>query len=354
MRMSGIAGSENHLVQLAATLSERSWDCDVLIPTPAPEKLHPLADELAPVCKRVELMPMGHDVSLKLVRRLIGLLSSGRYDIAHAHLVHADWHLAVASAFSPDVPLVSSKHNPDPFRRGRAFRVGERIALRRYSAVIGISDSLSDFTKETTKVTPVTIHYGLAAPVPRPPVPEASEVTRLLAVGRLEEQKAFEVAIQATALLRTTCPGVRLEIAGEGSERDRLTEMIRAQGLADSVSLLGERRDINQLMQSADVLVHPARWEGFGLVLLEAMSAGLAIVASRVGSVPEIVQDGVTGVLIPPDDPEALANALSRLIRSPALCRQLGVAGFRRLESVFSAEEMGDRTSALYASVLGS
>jgi len=353
MRMSGISGAENHLVQLTAALSRRGWDCDVLIPSPAPEKLEPLAEALGPACKRVELMPMEHDVSPALVRRLVGLLSSGRYDIAHAHLVHADWHLAVASAFSPRVPLVSSKHNPDPFRRGPVFRVVERLSLRRYSAVIAISDSLGDFLKQTTNVNPVTIHYGLAAP-DRPPEREAGEVARLLAVGRLEEQKAFEIAVQAVASLRSAHPGVRLDIAGEGSERRRLTRVIQEQGLADSVALLGERRDVMELMRRADVLVHPARWEGFGLVLLEAMSAGLPIVASGVGAVPEIVEDGVTGILVPPDDPQALANALSRLIDEPALGRRFGAAGFRRLESAFSPEEMGDRTSALYASLLAS
>jgi glycosyltransferase involved in cell wall biosynthesis len=101
-------------------------------------------------------------------------------------------------------------------------------------------------------------------------------------------------------------------------------------------------------MRDADVLVHPARWEGFGLVLLEAMRAGLPIVATRVGAIPEVVRDGVTGLLVPPDDPAALAQAIARLCADAGAAARMGSAGFERLREEFSPGRMAAETLAVY------
>jgi glycosyltransferase involved in cell wall biosynthesis len=351
MRMSGVSGAENHLVELTAALSDCGWLSDALIPSPRPEKLGSYVKHLERVCQRVEVLTMRHDVSYRLLGRLARLLATNRYDVAHAHLIHADWHLAAASTTARQIPLVSSKHNPDPFRRSPMFRAVESVAIRRYSAVIAISKALSHFTQSWSKVSPVTIHYGLTTRAMSPPKRDWREVTRLIAVGRLEEQKGFDVAIRAMAQIRESAPNLQLVIAGEGSQRPRLTELIRHLDLESSVSLLGERRDVADLMREADIFVHPARWEGFGLVLLEAMREGLPVVASQAAAVPEIVEDGSTGILIPPDDPAALAAALLALVQDPPLGRKLGNAGFWRLKGRFSPERMARQTADVYESI---
>jgi len=229
--------------------------------------------------------------------------------------------------------------------------MAERAATRKYDAVIAISESLSDFACELTGVRPLTIHYGLSATT-EPPEPAGSkERPTLLAVGRLEPQKGLDVAIEAVALLRGEHPDVTLTIAGDGRERTRLGELIRRLGVEGCVTLLGERTDVRELMRTANVLVHPARWEGFGLVLLEAMCAKLPIVATHVGAIPEVVVDTVTGLLVRPDDPEQLAAALDDLIRDPERRRALGAAGHARLREHFSPEEMARRTAEVYDSV---
>jgi glycosyltransferase involved in cell wall biosynthesis len=105
-------------------------------------------------------------------------------------------------------------------------------------------------------------------------------------------------------------------------------------------------------MRGSVALVHSARWEGFGLVLLEAMREGLPIVATRVGAIPEVVDDGTTGFLVASEDPDALANAVLSLLRDPELAVQSGRAGFERLERHFSADRMGARTAELYDEVV--
>jgi glycosyltransferase involved in cell wall biosynthesis len=353
MRMKGVSGAENHLLELTAALKGSGWLSDVLIPSPVPRAMEAFADRLAATCERVEVVPMRSDISATLVPKLVRLLASGRYQIAHAHMVHADWYLAAASLIAGDVPLVSSKHNPDAFRRLRAFRVVERVTLRRYAAVIAISDSVRDFTEVTTGVPAVTVRYGLPASGGPPPVRDARrEEVQILAVGRLEKQKAFEVAIEAMALVRATAPRAHLSIAGDGNQRGMLTERATTLGLTDAVSLLGRREDVHELMLNADILVHPARWEGFGLVLLEAMRAGLPIVGTRVSAIPEVVADGTTGLLVPPEDPDALARAIAELIRDPARRARMGIAGYERLRKCFSPERMARGVAAVYEAVV--
>jgi glycosyltransferase involved in cell wall biosynthesis len=351
MRMTGVSGSENHLLELTRALGDEGWRADVVIPTPEPAAVRRFAERLSLAADDVAVMRMRSDASVALVRRLVRALRSGRFDVAHAHLVHADWHLAAASAFARNTPLVTTKHNPDPFRATRHFRVLERMSLRRYAAVIAISDHLREFLAETVGARAVTVRYGLSAG-PNAPRKPRREVRDLVAVGRLEEQKGFDVAIDAMRLIAREAPSVRLSIAGTGSLRPRLEGQIERLGLLDSVALLGRHPDVDRLMGEADAFVHTARWEGFGLVLLEAMRASLPVVATRVAAIPEVVEDGVTGILIPPDDPEAVAEAVLSLVHDPERARRLGDAGNARLCEHFSPAAMAAGVAAVYESVV--
>ena len=227
--------------------------------------------------------------------------------------MHADVFGAIAAGRTP---LVSTKHNDDPFRAG-PFRFVERAVARRTRAVIAITEALARFTTERVgipreKVT--VVHYGLdelpAAWSPNPPLELPDDARVVLALGRLAPQKGHDVAIRAFASVREAVPEAVLVILGEGPERERLEALGRELGLGDSLRLPGRAGDVAPWLRRAELLVHAARWEGFGLVLLEAMLASLPVVATNVSAIPEIVVDGETGLLVPPDDPQALAAAL--------------------------------------------
>jgi glycosyltransferase involved in cell wall biosynthesis len=193
-----------------------------------------------------------------------------------------------------------------------------------------------------------TIHYGLDD-VPEawgvnPPddVPEGARV--LLAVARLTDQKGIDVAIRALPAL----PGdTVLVVLGEGPERPALLRLARELGVEPRVFLLGRVPDVAAWLGRATMLVHPARWEGFGLGVLEAMLAGLPVVATDISSLPELVVDGETGVLVTPDDAAALASGIARALDRP----QLGEGGLERARSRFSVNRMADQTAALYLRV---
>jgi len=350
MRMSGVSGSENHLAELVPGLAAAGWAVDVLIPSPRPEQLRDFAARLGRDCRSVRVLAMRADGSPSLLAELRRRMGRGEYAIVHTHLVHADWHAAAAASTLRSRPaLVSTKHNHDPFRDRTPARMVETLTARRFDHVIAISDSLRGFVADASAVRASTIRYGL-----RPPLIPAVERSPhlLVAVGRLEPQKGVDVLLRAMRPVVAEVPDVRLQIAGEGGQRAELERLAADLGLGDHVAFLGQQTDVIGLMARASLFVHAARWEGFGLVLLEAMAAGTPTVATSVGGVPEVVADGETGVLVAPEDPVALASAIVALLRDPDRARAMGVAGRSRLEAEFAPERMSRETATIYERLL--
>jgi len=334
------------LLTLLPALRSRGVDVRLLgldDPSRAPD---PFYERLSVPYERV---PAPHDVDPALAFRVTRAVRRARPDLVHTHLVHADVYGALAAP-----RLVSTKHNDDPFRAGM-FRFVERALAARASRIVAITDALARFQVERVGIPErklVTIHYGLDAlpeawgENPRDDVPDDALV--VLAVCRLERQKGVDVAVRAVARLREREPRAQLVVLGEGAERARLEELARE--LDVPLYLPGRVPDVTAWLRRAAVLVHPVRWEGFGLAVLEAMLAGLPVVASRVSSLPELVADGQTGILVSPDDAEALAAALGRAIGDAA---GLGAAGLRRAQERFSVARMAEATLDVYESALG-
>jgi glycosyltransferase involved in cell wall biosynthesis len=246
------------------------------------------------------------------------------------------------------VPLVSTKHNDDPFRAG-PFRYVERTLARLALRIVTITEALREFTIARVGIPDakvVTIHYGLDD-LPSPwgvngPVRLPAGARVMLTIARLTPQKGVDVAIRS---LTSLPEDMVLVVLGDGPERTRLERLAADFGLRDRVLLRGREPDVAEWLRRASVLVHPARWEGFGLAVLEAMLAGLPVVATNVSALPELVVDSQTGVLVRPDDPPALAHAVRRALADGA---QLGAAGRERALREFSVARMADRTVELY------
>ncbi|HEV2054416.1 MAG TPA: glycosyltransferase family 4 protein [Methylomirabilota bacterium] len=173
------------------------------------------------------------------------------------------------------------------------------------------------------------------------------------AAGRLVRLKGHADLLRAAALLRPGWPALRVEIAGEGPERPALQDEARRLGLESQVTFLGWQTDMGAALARWDVLVQPSLDEGFGLAALEAMAAGLPVVATRVGGLPEVVEEGSTGLLVASADPSSLATALERLLRNPDLGSAMGAAGRERARAHFSVERMVTSIAEIYASLAG-
>ena len=170
-------------------------------------------------------------------------------------------------------------------------------------------------------------------------------------VARLAEQKGIETLLDAIPRLLDAAPDTRALIAGDGPNRAALEARARRLGIAAAVDFLGYRADVEAIYAALDVMVLPSRHEGFGVAFIEAMAMGVAVVGTRVVGSVDAVRDGITGLLVPPDDPAALAAAILRLLDDPQLRRRLVDEARRRVLAHCSREGMVRRTEALYASL---
>jgi glycosyltransferase involved in cell wall biosynthesis len=167
-------------------------------------------------------------------------------------------------------------------------------------------------------------------------------------VGWLTEVKGHRILIEAAARVKAEHPRLHVVIVGSGNLREELTASAAARGVGDRVHLLGERKDIPECLAAMDVFALPSLNEGMGRALVEAMAAGRPVVATRVGGVLAIVDDGRTGLLVPPGDPEALADALERLLSCPQWAKELGAAASQAISERFGVPAMVRAVEAVY------
>lgn len=356
-RIGGIGGSERHLLALLPALRHRGVDARFLGLDDASQSPEPFYEQLGAVGVPFVRLPCPRDLDPVLARAAIRAVRRLEPHLVHTHLVHGDAYGAIAAGRAR-AALVSTKHNDDPFRAG-PFRLVERALARRAARVVCITAALARFNADRVGIPAAklrVVHYGLDAPpapwghAAGPTVPPGARV--LLAVGRLERQKGLDVAVRALVALRDAHPDAQLVVLGAGSLRDELRRLALQLGVDGAVHLPGRVGDVRTWLERAELLVHPARWEGFGLALLEAMLCARPVVATRVSSIPEVVADGETGLLVEPDDAAALAGAIGALLDSPDRARALGEAGLARARAEFSVARMTERTLAVYREAL--
>jgi glycosyltransferase involved in cell wall biosynthesis len=210
-----------------------------------------------------------------------------------------------------------------------------QITVRAADRVLAPSAATADEIRRDYRVDEVgVIPNATGGLVVEPAGNVEGEVGYFLFVGRLRIRKGVEVLLEALRELRRRVPGAVLRIAGNGEHRPRLERRTAELGLEGAVSFLGtcDAVRVRTLLRGAAALVVPSTYEGMPLVVLEAMEAGVPVVASRVSGIPEVVVDGETGWLVPPEDPAALTGALAEVLAGPEEARRRGEAGRRRAE----------------------
>lgn len=360
-KSTGIAGSERHLLHLVPALRERGFKTRVLVLEDPRRPATAWCRAFQERGETVETVPIHGHLDPALIHRLVGRLRAWAPDVVHTHLLHGDLYGLTAARRAGVPHAISTRHNQDAFRYNPLIKWLNRRVMRHAERVIAISGSVARFVSEV-EGTPahrvVTIHYGLDIPSVPPNSREAARVRLEVTgtgsvplvgfVGRLVRQKGVDLVLQAFAEVRKSHPQSRLVIVGDGSGRRDLEAQVRRLALAENVSFTGWVDHVSSIMPAFDVVVAPSRWEGFGLVLLEAMSHGLPVIASRAGAFPEIVVEGETGLLVPSECPEALAGAMVELLNDRRRAAAMGVRGRIRLAESFSVRKMVDATVQLY------
>jgi L-malate glycosyltransferase len=303
------------------------------------------------------------EVDLHAGWRLSRIIKDLQPDVVHAHDPHAVASASLALAFSTSLPVcpplfasrrVAFHLKPHAFSRWKYHQVHCFIAASdSIHAVLrhdGIDASKIVTVHEGIDIeriqaeTPVNIHAQLWLPVNAPVVG---------ATGALTSEKGHRHLIDAAALVLRDVPDARFVILGEGDLRASLERQIKDLHLEKHVFLPGFRQDVLGFLRAFDLFVMPSLSEGLGTSLLDAMAASKATVATNTGGIPEVVADGDTGLLVPPRNHHALAEAIVGLLKDRERREQMGAAGLERVQRLFSAERMVERTLDVYRAYAG-
>ncbi len=294
------------------------------------------------------LISCSGQIDRKAITSIRELVQRTGADVVHAHGYKADIYAYFALRAS-GVPLVSTCHTwYDNDRKVFFYGVLDRLILRGYARVVAVSEDVRQrLLKSGVKASKVSmIRNG----IDMRPFDRASAVVKdelgwsgcplVGLVGRLSVEKGVDIFLHAAWRVLAHRPDAKFVVAGDGPDRAELDTLIDQLGIRASVGMLGRRDDMPSFYASLDVMVSASRQEGLPIAILEGMASRLPLVATAVGEIPTIIQDGRTGVLAPAEDPELLAAALIELLRDPAKRERLGSAARQLVEDDFSAERM--------------
>ncbi len=294
-----------------------------------------------------------NEIDLRPIFSLRSMIRREAYDIVHFHTKRAHaLSLWLGRNHRRARYVVTRRMDYPPRRNWHTHFLYNRMV----DGIIAISHKIADslleggVRKEKIRIIPSGIDpapfqtaHG-ARPDSGPPV--------IGTVAVLEKRKGHRFLLEAAALLKQQGQELRFRLAGEGSEKEHLQRIALSLGLSEEVSLLGFVSDIPSFLSAIDVFVLPSLYEGLGVAVLEAMAAAQPVVATRVGGLPELVEDQVTGLLVPARDSVALARSISQLVSQKRIAEEMGARGWERVRQHFTVEQMAKKNEDFYYELL--
>jgi len=324
----------------------------------------PVAEMLRETGVRVVAFPFPKLFSLISFGKVVHFLREEKFDILHAYLTYSNIIGSLAGKLS-GTPTIASLRSADfgyeNYSRQRVWM--ENMSMRFFATrVMANGAAVAQFARQRLKdsrpvdiiVNAVDIYPPLARAereALRAEVCGVSNRPIILSVGRLTEAKGFHDLVDAFALVhaRAGCESAVLVIAGGGVLMEELATQVRQLKLEEQVFLLGQREDVTQLLEAADLYVNSSHWEGTPVSVLEAMACGLAVVATSVGESPNLLEQGRAGLLVSPGQPQELAVAVISLLDSPEKGHEFGQAARKRVEQYYSRATWTRKLLELYA-----
>lgn len=308
---------------------------------------------------RIEVVRRRAGLDLTLILRLAKFFRRSRPDVLHTHSLDPMLYAGIAAMLARVPVRIHTQHNTWLADYSWKERLKYRVAQRFFDVIVAVSTQTDrevaryGVPRSRRRVILNGIDFAEYADFEpgtatvEPPVDEAVGLT-LGTVGRLAPEKGIHRLLDAFSVLRSRSPKLRLNIVGDGPERGRLERRAVELGLGDSVTFAGYRSDVRACLADFDLFVLPSITEGIPLALLEAMAAGLPLVASSVGGVPEVVRNESSGLLVPADDVDALVAACARLVNDPELRQRLGRGAVQEVTNRFRFSTMAYAYRALY------
>lgn len=312
----------------------------------------------------VEYLPLKRSFDIGWTMRLRKLITARGIHLIHAHEFTMNCY-ATAAAKMANIPIICTVHGknyyPDRYYRRAAYRWVARNA----DAFVAVSDDLRRFLTGTIGVMPDrirVIHNGVQVRMPvKVPTDQAQsrqalglsgDVVVCTTVAALFEVKGYPDLIAAAKRVIANRPDVVFLVVGEGQLERELKQMVDRLQLRDRVRFLGFRNDVPELLLASDIFILPSYSEGMPLAVLEAMSSGLPVIGTMVGGMPQVVDDGNTGILVEAGKVDDLASTILALARDPERRTRLGQMGRQRVEALFSHRTMFANYKKLYHEVL--
>lgn len=355
-----VGGTETHVLELATRLDPRRFDVTVC----SLKSGGRLIPEFARRGVRVVSLEGFGQLDARILLRLWVLVRRERPQIIHAFLFWANITARVVGRFGGCSHIISSYHD-EVVTEGWAVRGMDRLTLRWNEALVCCSQAVRRSVRaqiggsdRQTVIIPFgvdTAEFHGVKPLKRTVLGLGEQGSIIGTVCRLvEPKKGLRVLLESVCLIKKRSPGMEWQIliVGDGPARGELEDLSRRLGLDGRVLFAGLRRDIPELLPQFDVFVLPSLYEGFGIALLEAMAAARPVVATRVGGIPEFVENGKTGVLVPPGDPQALADAIGGLLDHPDRAKELGLRAVEHVRKSFGMDSIVGQHERLYEACL--
>jgi len=360
-------GAERIAAQIAARLDHERFEshfCAYADP-PGPARTPAEAVDAELRAAGIEPLRLGRAgrYDLRVWRRFAGELRRRRIDVLHSHKFGPNVWASIVGPLSRVPALVCHEHTWSYEGQTARRLLDRQLIARAADRFVAVSHEDARRMTEVEGIpagrirtiangVPSAARAGDRARV-RAELGIADDTTVVGALGHVRPQKNYGVLVEALARLRDRHPHVVLVIAGELRPEWPIEPSPEACGVADRVMLLDHRNDVADVMAAFDIAVNSSDFEGMPLSVMECMRAGLPMVATRVGAVPEIVLDGETGLLVPPRDPAALAEALGRLLDEPARAADMGRRGAERIAAEFSLDGTVSAIEGLYEELAG-
>lgn len=299
----------------------------------------------------------GRGLHLRGISRLARLLRSEKIQVLHCHNRGANIYGALAAKLAGVPVTVCTRHAAPPtFRKGKPRLVLlERLVRPLTTYFIAVSDFVMHTAVRVGRLPGsrvCVIRNGIDTGRYTPAPPRHTDAPTLICVARLSREKRHLMLLSAAHRLMNDGLRFRLRIVGDGPMRQHIAQRTETLALQSVIEMLGERNDVPHLLRQADVFVLSSATEGLPMTIIEAMACGLPVVATRVGGVPELVVSGANGLLVPPEDTEALAGALRKLIENAQLRRTMGAAGRKLAVEQFDIRQTARQHEQLFTRLL--
>ena len=353
-----LGGGERIVLKIAALLPHYGFRASILT-----FSIHPESAALnSPPCP-IYLLPLQRTYDFRALQAALDLrqfLRQQKIKIVQTFFESSDLWAGFVVRTSSKAKLVWSRRDMGILRTSK-HHLAYRLLASAPHAVFAVSEEVRRHCIEIDRIDPArvqTIYNGLDVidwNLP-PKLPSSGKVI-VTTVGNIRSVKGHDVFIKAAVAIVKHFPGVSFSIAGDVLEQDyflELQDLVRALGLSNCFHFVGGIDDLREHLSASDIFVLPSRSEGFSNAIVEAMAASLPVVATNVGGNSEAVEDGVTGFIVPIDDPVALSAAITQLISNPSQAKAMGEAGRNLVMEKFTTEAMMGKIAACYKNLLTS